>query len=334
MVTVRLVFRADASPIIGTGHVMRLSAIAEEAIQRGLDCVFVGDISGVSWLSDRILALGFSRIFSPTHFRAQSESDVLILDSYHLSTEDFSIQGSSFRYLVLIADELTPSYVADLVIHPGLDGAWYTGNRDNFHFGSEFIPIRKTIEFSGSRFNKEVREILVFGGGTDAFNVAGELAVVLTKFEKIQKVTFFSANNGSEIEGLDSRFVVKPFGSDLDSEVNRADLVLSTASTSSFEIIARAKPLGVICVINNQRSNFDAIGKMGIAARIGTRSESNEWQFDLETLERLVYDYEYRSLLQKKSKNLIDGLGAFRILNLITNLDLQSKTTIPPGVER
>ena len=147
-------------------------------------------------------------------------------------------------------------------------------------------------------------------------------------------MTFLSANNGSEIESLDSRFVVKPFGSHLDIEINRADLVLTTASTSSFEIIARAKPLGVVCVINNQRGNFDSIGKMGIAARVGTRSEGNEWQFDLETLNQLVYDYDYRSLLQKKSKNLIDGLGAIRILDLISTQYLQSKTTIPPGVER
>lgn len=319
LVTVRLVFRADASPIIGAGHVMRLSAIAEEAIQQGLDCVFVGDITEVSWLTDRILALGFSRIFSPIHFRAKPESDILILDSYHLSTKDFSIQRSSFRYLFLIADELTPSFVADLVVHPGLDGDWYTGNRDLFHYGAQFIPIRKSIKFTDARLNREVRKILVFGGGTDGFNIAGELAIILANFEKVQKVTFFTSNTGSEIESIDTRFVVKPFGSDLDSEVDQADLVLTTASTSSFEIIARAKPLGVICAISNQRNTFDAIGNMGIAGRIGTRTESNEWKFDLGILERLVYDYEYRSLLQKKSQNLIDGLGASRILNLITN---------------
>jgi spore coat polysaccharide biosynthesis predicted glycosyltransferase SpsG len=318
---VRLVFRADASPIIGAGHVMRLSAIAEEAIQQGLDCVFVGEIAEVSWLTDRILALGFSQISSPIHFRANPESDILILDSYHLSTNDFSIQRSSFRYSLLIADELTPSFVADLVVHPGLDGDWYNGDRNSFHYGAQFIPIRKSIKFTDAKLNREVRKILVFGGGTDAFNIAGELAVLLTKLEKVQKVTFFTSNTGSEIESIDNRFVVKPFGSDLDSEVDQADLVLTTASTSSFEIIARAKPLGVICAISNQRNTFDAIGNMGIAGKIGTRTESSEWKFDLGILERLVYDFEYRSLLQKKSQNIIDRLGASRILNLITDFE-------------
>ena len=58
----RFVFRADASIEIGAGHVMRSSAIAEEAISQGIECVFVGSILDMDWLTDRIRGLGFFEV--------------------------------------------------------------------------------------------------------------------------------------------------------------------------------------------------------------------------------------------------------------------------------
>jgi len=49
---VRFIFRADASREIGSGHVMRSLALAEEAISRGFDCIFVGKISDLDWVSE------------------------------------------------------------------------------------------------------------------------------------------------------------------------------------------------------------------------------------------------------------------------------------------
>ena len=58
----RYVLRADASQSIGAGHVMRSSAIAEELIARGEDVIFVGQISDLPWVEERIASLGFTHI--------------------------------------------------------------------------------------------------------------------------------------------------------------------------------------------------------------------------------------------------------------------------------
>ena len=55
----RYVLRADASHSIGAGQVMRSSAIAEELIAQGEDVVFVGQISDLPWVEERIRSLGF-----------------------------------------------------------------------------------------------------------------------------------------------------------------------------------------------------------------------------------------------------------------------------------
>ena len=78
----RYVLRADASQSIGTGHVMRSSAIGEELIERGEEVIFVGEFSEVPWLALRINNLGLSQILlKEGDYTSNPETDVLILDS-------------------------------------------------------------------------------------------------------------------------------------------------------------------------------------------------------------------------------------------------------------
>ena len=75
----RYVFWADASPLIGSGHVMRSSAIAEEMIRRGLEVVSIGAITGLPWVSNRIKNLGYSKVvLHPTEFDSNPKNDILI----------------------------------------------------------------------------------------------------------------------------------------------------------------------------------------------------------------------------------------------------------------
>ena len=101
---------------------MRSSAIAEELIARGETVVFVGRISDLTWVEERIAQLGFSNIYSnPQDFTPNSNFDVLVLDSYEIAVDDEFINLQNWVHVVTIVDELTPSYSCTLRIHPGLD---------------------------------------------------------------------------------------------------------------------------------------------------------------------------------------------------------------------
>jgi len=47
----RIIFHANASKIEGSGHVMRMYALAEEAKSRNIETVFFGRIIDVPWLT-------------------------------------------------------------------------------------------------------------------------------------------------------------------------------------------------------------------------------------------------------------------------------------------
>ena len=315
----RLVFRADASKDIGSGHVMRCSAIAEEAISLGIECIFVGTIQNVNWLENRVRGLGFSNILQPDLYLSEGKSDSLIVDSYIMNRSDPFLSTSNWKNTVAIVDEPTPIYKADLYIHPGFHSDWFQGDQSKLLTGSRYIPFRKSIQKIGIKDHQKVSRLVIYGGGTDVYNFASEIGKILTQFKTFDTAVFFS-NHRSEIEKMDRRFKVLDFGDRLDAEIETSDLVLTTASTSSLEVVARELPLGVVCVAGNQIRNYQALGDNGVAAQIGERDTTGFWSFDLATLSKLINDSKYRNSLVSNSRGILDLKGSSLIINTILEL--------------
>jgi spore coat polysaccharide biosynthesis predicted glycosyltransferase SpsG len=78
---------------------MRSSALAEEVIARNIEAVFIGDIQELPWVTSRIEELGFSQILNKEDdFVPNSNSDVLILDSYSIPIDIYNQQVRLFSY--------------------------------------------------------------------------------------------------------------------------------------------------------------------------------------------------------------------------------------------
>lgn len=144
--SMRYILRADASHSTGAGHVMRSSAIAEELIARGEVVIFIGQISDLLWVKERIATLGFTQIFSEaSDFIPKSESDVLLLDSYEIDIDDAFIAPENWLHIVVIVDELTPNYRCTLRIHTGLDSSWVGNSKVPILAGPKYIPFRSSL---------------------------------------------------------------------------------------------------------------------------------------------------------------------------------------------
>jgi len=313
-----MVFRADASHGSGSGHVMRLSAIAEEAISRGIKCHFVGEIIGIPWLQERIENLGFESIQIDANFALAGIENILFLDSYDLSIKDPYIDEKIWGKVVVLSDTLTPKYSCSLSVHPGYSIHEKPENSKRWLAGMQYIPLRKSIlkAKSTSSPGNNFRNILVFGGGTDTFDLALYLAKLISVIKGEWHFNFIS-NSKKSIEELDPRFEVMPFGKDLDKLVNISDLVITTASTSSLEIIAREIPLGVICVVDNQKTYYKFLTENGLAQGLGGIVESGDWQINLVKLKEILVSQSVRNQMVNRMKGLIDLHGASRIVEAV-----------------
>ena len=312
----RYVLRADASQSIGSGHVMRSSAIAEELITRGEDVVFIGQISDIPWLAFRISSLGFSEIhFGANEFIPNPERDVLILDSYVVPTSEAFIQPNKWRAVVTIADELTPAYEANLIIHPGLSTHLVAKAGAKVLAGPKYIPFRHSIQKTQrSRDMKSILEILVVGGGTDLFGFVAAICDELKDISNDFHASIFT--NNKELANFDSRFTVVPIGSELDDYAANAKLVFTTASTTSLEFIAREVAVGIGCAVDNQEEYYESLSSYGVAAPIG-RFISGSWQIDHAKIAELVNSGGTREDLRRNCVGLVDLGGAGRIADEI-----------------
>ena len=300
---------------------MRSSAIAEELIARGETVVFVGRISDLTWVEERIAQLGFSHIYiNPQDFTPNSKFDVLILDSYEIAADDEFINLQNWIHVVTIVDESTPSYSCTLRIHPGLDSNWVGESNISILAGPKYIPFRSSLSknISAPLENSKILKIVVVAGSSDPNNLVLEISKSLATFSELFEVYLFT--DFSSTFTPDSRFHFCKIGPELDEVSRDANLVLTTSSTSSLEFIARGFCVGVACAVENQKQYYDALARLGIAAQIGLHSSSSGWSLETNMIHKLITEPNFRADLAKKAHGLIDFKGAARIVDAIKYL--------------
>ncbi len=315
----RFIFRADASREIGAGHVMRSSVLAEEAISRGYECIFVGEISGLDWVTNRIAKLGFSRVVADNGtFVSDLNSDVLILDSYSLPLSDAFISRKGWKFVLSICDEITPKYNVDVELHPSLESDFFRCNAPIVLSGREYILIRNGIEKSKRVFDSDrATKVLVVGGGSDPYGFVREISHVISSMALNLEIHIFS----DEVfpANLALRLKSHPIGSELDSVVANMDVALTTASTSSLEFIAREIPTGVVCAVDNQEGCYEQLGRLGYASMIGVRNRDGVWDFDFRSIMELLGNQNKRDSLREATRGLIDLKGASRVIDFLVD---------------
>jgi spore coat polysaccharide biosynthesis predicted glycosyltransferase SpsG len=306
---------------MGSGHVMRCSAIAEELISRGENVFFVGSTSQLSWVDRHISRIGYKAILKgEDDFLPESDTDVLILDSYEIPISNEFIQIANWHRIVLIADEKTPKYNCTLKIHPGLRTDLFEGELVSSLAGPKFIPLRKSLltnTYDPMNALKPPR-ILVVAGGSDPYKAVEVISNELSGLEiDFQAKLFLTSRNSLS---LDSRFEYYSIGPNMDDVLKSIDLIITTSSTSSLEFLSLGYPVGIVCAVENQEHNYFSLVELGVAAQIGNRTDLNGWVLDKKILRKFVEDQDYRMMLIRKSKGVFDYQGAKRIADAIQSL--------------
>ena len=312
----RLVFRADASQQIGAGHVMRVSTIAQEAIARGHECHFVGITSELSWVDKYVRKLGFKSLNQNIDsFDTNFRDEILVLDSYTVALDSPFNNPNIWKMVVCVTDQFTPEYSADIFINQSMKSKPTLDNRLELD-GPDFALIRKSIKKSTSRNPVEFPpKLLVLGGGSDPYGFVRAVLQKLRSSDLQFEAHVFSDENLKSFSDLN--VLQHQLGSELDEFADCVDLVITTASTSSIEFIAREIPTLVACAVDNQEKFYSELGELGFAIPIGMRNSFGDWQLDLQTIKKAIEDPEIRANLKLRVHGVIDLKGPSRIMDRI-----------------
>ncbi len=320
LIPMRFIFRSDASREIGSGHVMRSSVLAEEAISRGFECIFVGVISDLDWVSERIAKLGFSQVLEYEDLcQVDHKSDILILDTYHIPIDHHFIAQQNWKLVLSISDKFTPRYECDIELRPGLTRVNQRQIAPVVLSGPEHILIRKGIEKSRRKESStNPLKVLVVGGGSDPFGFVPAILEVVSSMNLDIEVHAFT-NEVIRKEGK-VNFLRHTIGADLDLISNDVDLVFSTASTSSLEFLAREIPMGIACAIDNQVDFYEQLGSLGCALQIGGYGSDGKWRLNMRSIRELLESQELREALRRTIDSLVDTRGAVRVMDSLLSL--------------
>ena len=325
----RAVFRADASPRIGGGHVMRCLTLADALKSHGWQCGFD---SGTETL-DTVPALGRSG-HGLVKLDQGEAIGLLVVDHYELDGE-FEKSCRPFAQRIMVLDDLADrAHDCDVLLDQtfGRDAADYASllpDGCTVLTGSTYALLRPM--FSAARkgaldrraTNEKIERILVNLGSTDPDNVTSEVLKNLSGLSHPVKVDVVLGGNAPHLDQVRALAESGPMDievhvdcEDMATLIGRADVAIGAAGSSSWERCCLGLPTLMIVIADNQRLIAAELANVGAAINLGPATDLGNHQIAM-VLEDLMNDPERLKILGSNAAALCDGHGVERLIDIL-----------------
>jgi spore coat polysaccharide biosynthesis predicted glycosyltransferase SpsG len=314
----RLWLRVEASPSVGLGHLMRCVALAEEAVARGIAATFVTDDEAAR--ATRLSSRGFAVLAPhPAWLGAISSDDLAVLDGYSLGRDVEAAVRDRGATVARVADAGEGRHDVDLLIHPGpVSQPAYVVPNGTVLTGFEHVLIRREFRHHRAVERMEADTLLLTFGGSDPAGVADAVLAALAPaqppFRRMRLVIGPQAARPSQQPSwLES--VVSP--ANLAELLASGDAALSAAGGTTWELLAMGVPTALVQTAANQNHVYAGAVHADAALAAGRLPLCRDTI--IEVVDALARP-AVRQRLRDRGPELIDGLGAERILDALLQL--------------
>jgi UDP-2,4-diacetamido-2,4,6-trideoxy-beta-L-altropyranose hydrolase len=325
---VRILLRADGDATIGTGHVMRMLALADGAHDHEVRLL-------TAWLDPaleaRVRKSGLRCDVRPSVPGSDEDVDVLleeaarwpadwiVADGYAFSDAyREAIRGSGRRLAFMDDAGHRDRCLADLVVNasPTASREAY-GNDAEVLLGPAFALIRRELLDARRDHGTPPRadRILVTMGGADPAGATEQVIDALSRIDdadlRVRIVVGPSNPRAGRLEGRraiigGAEIVV---GADMGRELANAELAVAAAGITAFELAYFGVPAILIVAASNQADTARGMAALGAAI------EHARPELRLEDLVGdLRRDAAVRASMSARGRAIVDGRGAERIL--------------------
>jgi spore coat polysaccharide biosynthesis predicted glycosyltransferase SpsG len=327
----RVLLRADATQVQGTGHVMRSLTLAEALISRGHHVTLLTNESGIVWL-EQVLAES-----SVTVVRTRSNSIDLsaiahinplwvVVDSYQILAEDIARLRPDYQVLAIV-DGDDRGIEADLYLDHNLGAeleAWRGSTRDRLLAGSEFALIRDAILRERRRqpwvFQKVVPHIVAVMGGSDPTGAIVHVAQALSASDQDFTASIVTEHRWrADVEKLFAgrpRCEILAPTAGLPAVLGSADIAVSAAGTSAWELCTLGVPSLLIAVVENQREPLLRLADRGLVLGMDVvdSAGTNYHEGIIRGVDQLLENGHTRKDLSDQCLLTFDGTGKDRVV--------------------
>lgn len=330
--------RCDVGPSIGVGHVMRCVALAEELQARGAAVTFAADVASVPFAAAQVAARGFAVAAPPgtpeehAGLVRSTGADLVVIDSYLLPREVYAAVRETGVLVLAIVDGDPSGRSAHLYVDQNIgaeDDTWDLPEGSLRLAGLDYALMRDEIRavrpaaLPGPR--PGVPEVFAVFGGTDAYGAAPVATRALVATGQPFRLTVVAGQDRlrAELEQIAATGLARgqsvtviPPTVDLASRVLAADVVVSAAGSSSWELLCLGAATGLVCVADNQEVSYSRIIDHGLAVGLGyldaMRSGSDTGAGPLATL---LATPARRQQLRLAAWSAVDGRGRERVVD-------------------
>ncbi len=337
-----LLIRADGSVAIGTGHVMRCLALAQAWQDAGGKAVFAMAETTPA-IQARLEAEGFEVFRIPrdsqdlddasrtTGFGRKVGARWIVVDGYQFSAEyQHAVKNEGFKLLVLDDYAHAQHYYADVVLNQNghANEVMYKSRerRTYLLLGPHYCLLRREFAAYTSwqrKITPEARRVLITMGGSDAGNLAGRAIEAVSRL-KLKDLTatvvvggstpHFESPRDAAATATGKVRVLRDI-SNLAELMADSDVAISAAGTTCWELCLLGLPSLLIDVAAHQTPVATEIHAKGCAIHIGDSSISAEQIAG--QLEHLIDSQALRESLSMRSRELLDGRGAERVVSVL-----------------
>ncbi|WP_051278821.1 UDP-2,4-diacetamido-2,4,6-trideoxy-beta-L-altropyranose hydrolase [Chitinilyticum aquatile] len=330
----QILFRADASPAIGTGHIMRCLALADGLSHSGAEITFACRELPQS-LQDMLRQRQYRLLPLLGAVDAQEEADCilqslpqppdwLIVDHYELDAHWELVMRPRVRHLLAIDDLCNRPHAADIVLDHNLsfsesDYRPLVGKGCRLLLGPRYALLREQFAGKTYQVSRTIRRVLVSFGGSDP---GGELFKVMDAATGLPGIhfTFLAGQANLAWNALQQRAVSQPDWCLLRHVDNLAELMLEhdlfigAAGGMALERAAIGLPGLVIAVADNQIPGAEAMAEAGLHHYLGRADEVDAPAIRAAVL---AADYQQRTHWSAAGRKRVDGKGIARVVNEI-----------------
>jgi UDP-2,4-diacetamido-2,4,6-trideoxy-beta-L-altropyranose hydrolase len=346
-ITKKLLIRADANVTMGTGHVMRMLALAQAWQENGGEAVFLcAEITAALKtrlhderfrLQEIIATPGSQEDLTATcDLIAGSVGQCIVaLDGYQFDADyQLAVKNAGCRLLVMDDYGHCSYYHADWVLNQNISARedLYACRSAQTHLllGPRYALLRN--EFSKYRgWKRDIPEVahkvLVTLGGADSDNVSSRILESIAPLELEVKIVVGGSNpNLRTLQETVERcrnqpaqleLVINP--GDMPGLMAWAEVAIAAGGSTAWELAFMRLPSLFVILAENQVEIAKQLEVSGLGICLGDGvGLPNEAL--MKAVSRIVGDHHFRQRLSDQGRQTVDGLGAARVASNTKNL--------------
>lgn len=321
----RVLFRADANVLQGSGHVMRCLTLAEELTARGHDVTFLSSIVGIDWLVAHLAERHISIFATDADSLDPAEimehrPDWVVVDSYLIKADDISNLASEVHVLAIV-DGDTRGIRAQLLLDQNLGAELDFGGVPGMLAGADYALIRDEILRERRLDSATLRDparVLAFMGGTDPIAAIVPVAAHLARLDRLFELTIIAPERlHDEVQSAlaGRRAVVLGPTPELPRMLGKSDVVVSAAGTSAWDLCTLGIPSVLLAVADNQLASLRRVATRELGLTIDLVESPGDIAAVGAAVNRLLGDRQLRTRLVVRCMAAFDGLGKVRVAN-------------------